>query len=75
MCSFWLVLPFTISSLQCHHELYKIGLNEFDIFLGSKLDVRNPAPTRYAVQSQHALQVKRPPPMLLLLGIDSGSRQ
>lgn len=35
--------------LQCHHELYKLGVNEFDIFVGiqqSRIDVKNPMPTR-----------------------------
>lgn len=40
--------------VQCHNELYKLGLNEFDMFVGiqqSKVDVKNPMPTRSVSQS------------------------
>lgn len=36
-------------SLQCHHEHFKLGVQDFDVFAGiegSKIDVKNPLPTR-----------------------------
>ena len=34
---------------QCHNEVYKMSLNDIDIFVGiqqSRIDVKNPMPTR-----------------------------
>ncbi len=58
--------------LQCHNEVYKLGINEFDIFLGSKMDVKNPVPTRYPPQSD--LFLSRFYLLLVPAGTASGSR-
>ena len=58
--------------LQCHNEAYKISLNEFDVFLGSKTDPKNPVPTRYALSSLACLETGLT--RLIHAGTVSGSR-
>ena len=48
------IMPNTLQTknfvLQMHSELFKLSLNEFDIFVGiqqSRIDIKNPMPTRF----------------------------